>query len=246
MLYVILILLIILVILLLVLYVVAMKFVKAIGFNTLKELIEEIKKQSTTQKEIYSSPKNLSDMTKLLVPLIANDFPSFNQEQLFSQSKNYINIILDSLESKDASLIKDKNLKFIRPKVEDQIKNLNELEKEVHYTNVRFNKCAISEYTNKGGVAKITVVTSLSYYYDSNDEKEKKFTDVRKETRYKLEYVYIYDEDKIPENIDLLKINCPNCGAPVDFFGRGKCSYCNTMLSPINIKNWSVINYEEY
>ena len=246
MLYVILILLIILVILLLVLYVVAMKFVKAIGFNTLKELIEEIKKQSTTQKDIYSRPKNLSDMTKLLVPLIANDFPSFNQEQLFSQSKNYINIILDSLESKDASLIKDKNLKFIRPKVEDQIKNLIELEKEVHYTNVRFNKCAISEYTNKGGVAKITVVTSLSYYYDSNDEKEKKFTDVRKETRYKLEYVYIYDEDKIPENIEMLKINCPNCGAPIDFFGRGKCSYCNTMLSPINIKNWSVVNYEEY
>ena len=246
MLYVILILLIILVFLLLVLYVVAMKFVKAIGFNTLKELIDEIKKQSTTEKEIYSSPKNLSDMTKLLVPLISNDFPSFNQEQLFSQSKNYINIILDSLESKDSSLIKDKNLKFIRPKVEDQIKNLNELEKEVHYTNVRFNKCAISEYTNKGGVAKITVVTSLSYYYDSNDEKEKKYTDVRKETRFKLEYVYIYDEDKIPENVDMLKINCPNCGAPVDFFGRGKCSYCNTMLSPINIKNWSVVNYEEY
>ncbi len=246
MLYVILILLIILAVLLLVLYVVAMKFVKAIGFNTIKELIEEIKKQSTSEKEIYSSPKNLSDMTKLLVPLIANDFPSFNQEQIFSQTKNYINAILDSLESKDASLIKDKNLKFIRPKVEDQIKNLNELDKEVHYTNVRFNKCAISEYTNKGGVAKITVVTSLSYYYDSNDEKEKKYKDIRKETRYKLEYVYIYDEDKIPENVEMLKINCPNCGAPVDFFGRGKCSYCNTMLSPINIKNWSVVNYEEY
>ncbi len=244
--YIILILLIILIVLLLVLYAVAMKFVKAIGFNTIKELIEEIKKQSTSEKEIYSSPKNLSDMTKLLVPLIANDFPSFNQEQIFSQTKNYINAILDSLESKDASLIKDKNLKFIRPKVEDQIKNLNELDKEVHYTNVRFNKCAISEYTNKGGVAKITVVTSLSYYYDSNDEKEKKYKDVRKETRYKLEYVYIYDEDKIPENVEMLKINCPNCGAPVDFFGRGKCSYCNTMLSPINIKNWSVVNYEEY
>ena len=244
--YVILFLLIIIVILLFVLYGAIMKFVKAIGFNTLKELIDEIKKQSTTEKEIYSSPKNLSDMTKLLVPLISNDFPSFNQEQLFSQSKNYINSILDSIEAKDASLIKDKNLKFIRPKVEDQIKNLNELNKEVHYTNVRFNKCAISEYTNKGGVAKITVVTSLSYYYDSNDDKEKKYTDVRKETRYKLEYVYIYDEDKIPENVEMLKINCPNCGAPIDFYGRGKCSYCNTMLSPINIKNWSVVNYEEY
>ena len=244
--YVILILLVVLIFLLLLLYLGVMKFVKAIGFNTIKELIEEIKKQSTSEKEIYSRPKNLSDMTKLLIPLIANDFPSFNQEQLFAQTKTNINAILDSLESKDSSLIKDKSLKFIRPKVEDQIKNLNELDKNVKYTNVRFNKCAISEYTNKGGVAKITVVTSLSYYYDSNDEKEKKFTDVRKETRYKLEYVYIYDEDKIPENIEMLKINCPNCGAPIDFFGRGKCSYCNTMLSPINIKNWSVVNYEEY
>jgi lipopolysaccharide export LptBFGC system permease protein LptF len=244
--YVILILLVVLIFLLLLLYLGVMKFVKAIGFNTIKELIEEIKKQSTSEKEIYSRPKNLSDMTKLLIPLIANDFPSFNQEQLFAQTKTNINAILDSLESKDSSLIKDSSLKFIRPKVEDQIKNLNELDKNVKYTNVRFNKCAISEYTNKGGVAKITVVTSLSYYYDSNDEKEKKFIDVRKETRYKLEYVYIYDEDKIPENIEMLKINCPNCGAPIDFFGRGKCSYCNTMLSPINIKNWSVVNYEEY
>ena len=244
--YAILILLVIVVVLLLLLYSVIMKFVKAIGFSTIKELIEEIKKQSTSEKEIYSRPKNLSDMTKLLVPLISKDFPSFNQEQIFSQTRNYINAILDSLEAKDSSLIKDKSLKFIRPKVEDQIKNLNELQKEVKFTNVRFNKCAISEYTNKGGVAKISVITSLSYYYDSNDEKEKKYTDVRKETRYKLEYVYIYDEDKIPDNSDLLKINCPNCGAPVDFFGRGKCSYCNTALAPINIKNWSVVNYEEY
>lgn len=246
MIYVIIILLVVLIVLLLCLFSGINKFVSALGFSSIKELIEEIKKQSTTEKEIYSRPKNLSDMTKLLVPLIANDFPSFNQEQIFTQTRNYINEILDAIESKDSSLIKDKNLKFIRPKVEDEIKNLNELDKNVSFTNVRFNKCAISEYSNKGGAAKITVVASLSYYYDSNDEKEKKFTDVRKETRYKLEYVYIYDEDKIPENFDLLKINCPNCGAPVDFFGRGKCSYCNTMLSPINIKNWSVVNYEEY
>ena len=56
-----------------------------IASNTIEILEDAL---SDTQSEIL---ENLSDMTKLLVPLIANDFPSFNQEQLFSQSKNYIN-----------------------------------------------------------------------------------------------------------------------------------------------------------
>ena len=246
MLAVILTLLIILVILLLVLYVALLRLTKAIGFSSLKELIDEIKRGMRTDKDIYSSPKNLSDMTKMLVPLITSDFPTFNKEQLFTLTKDNINEILDAIESKDISQIKDKSLVFVRHKVEDEINKLNELDKSVTYTNVKFNKCAISEYTTPGGVAKVTVVTSLSYYYDSTDSKEKKYKDVRKETRYKLEYVYIYDENKIPEGIDMDKINCPNCGAPVDFFGKGKCSYCNTYVTPINIKNWSVTNYEEY
>ncbi len=246
MLIIILVLLIVLCVLLLVLYVALLRFVKSIGFNTLKEFIDEIKKGMRSDKDIYSSPKNLSDMTKLLEPLIQNDFPTFNKEQLFTLTKANINEILDAIESKNIDKVKDKSLVFVRHKVEDEINKLTELGKNVSYINVKFNKCAISTYSSPGGVAKVTVVTSLSYYYDSTDEKEKKYKDVRKETRYKLEYVYIYDENKIPEGVDMDKINCPNCGAPVDFFGKGKCSYCNTYVTPINIKNWSVLNYEEY
>lgn len=243
---VILVLLIILISVLLLLYISLVKFSKAIGFSTLKEFFDEIKRGMRTDKDIYSSPKNLSDMTKLLLPIIQNDFPTFNKEQLFTLTKTNINEILDAIESKDLSKIKDKSLVFVKNKVEDEINKLNEINKSVHFTNVKFNKCAISEYTCPGGVAKITVVTSLSYYYDSSDSRETKYKDVRKETRYKLEYVYIYDENKIPEGVDMDKINCPNCGAPIDFYGKGKCSYCNTYVTPINLKNWSVLDYEEY
>ncbi len=187
MLIIILVLLIILCVLLLVLYVALLRFVKSIGFNTLKEFIDEIKKGMRSDKDIYSSPKNLSDMTKLLEPLIQNDFPTFNKEQLFTLTKANTNEILDAIESKDIDKVKDKSLVFVRHKVEDEINKLTELGKNVSYTNVKFNKCAISTYSSPGGVAKVTVVTSLSYYYDSTDDKEKKYKDVRKETRYKLE-----------------------------------------------------------
>ena len=239
-------LLIILIVLLLVLLSSAKKFINAIGFDSFSEFIKAIKEGMNSSKDIYSSPKNLSDMTKMLVPLITNDFPSFNKDQLFTLTRTNINEILDALESKNADKVKNKSLSFIKPKVQDEINNLIELEKEVKFTNVQFNKCAISAYSSLGGAAKITVVVSLNYYYDTNDKKDKKYKDVKKETRYKLEYVYIYDEEKIPVGTDFLKINCPNCGAPADFYGKGKCSYCNTYLTPINIKNWSVIDYEEY
>lgn len=238
--------LIILIVLLLVLLSSAKKFINAIGFDSFSEFIKAIKEGMNSSKDIYSSPKNLSDMTKMLVPLITNDFPSFNKDQLFTLTRTNINEILDALESKNADKVKNKSLSFIKPKVQDEINNLIELEKEVKFTNVQFNKCAISAYSSLGGAAKITVVVSLNYYYDTNDKKDKKYKDVKKETRYKLEYVYIYDEEKIPVGTDFLKINCPNCGAPADFYGKGKCSYCNTYLTPINIKNWSVIDYEEY
>ena len=239
-------LLIILIVLLLVLLSSAKKFINAIGFDSFSEFIKAIKEGMNSSKDIYSSPKNLSDMTKMLVPLITNEFPSFNKDQLFTLTRTNINEILDALESKNADKVKNKSLSFIKPKVQDEINNLIELEKEVKFTNVQFNKCAISAYSSLGGAAKITVVVSLNYYYDTNDKKDKKYKDVKKETRYKLEYVYIYDEEKIPVGTDFLKINCPNCGAPADFYGKGKCSYCNTYLTPINIKNWSVIDYEEY
>ena len=244
--YIFLILLIVLIILILVLLSSLKKLVNAVGFSSLKELIQAIKEGMNSAEEVYSTPKNLSDMTKMLMPLITNDFPSFNKDQLFALTRTNINEILDALESKDISKVKDKSLSFIKPKVQDEINSLEELNKTVSFTNVQFNKCAISAYSSLGGASKITVVVSLNYYYDSNDKKEKKFTNVKKETRYRLEYVYIYDEDEIPVGTDFLKINCPNCGAPADFYGKGKCSYCNTYLTPINIKNWSVINYEEY
>jgi hypothetical protein len=133
---VILVLLIILISVLLLLYISLVKFSKAIGFSTLKEFFDEIKRGMRTDKDIYSSPKNLSDMTKLLLPIIQNDFPTFNKEQLFTLTKTNINEILDAIEAKDISKIKDKSLVFVRNKVEDEINKLNEINKNDNDINI--------------------------------------------------------------------------------------------------------------
>lgn len=220
--------------------------VKSVGKENLKEILAEAKKYKEREREAYSRPKNLSNMTKLIEPRIQEAFPSFNKEQLFRTTENDLNQILEALEEKKPLLIKDKSLSFVRPKVEAQIDALNDKNKTVEFRDIRYNKHAIKEYRNESGAAVLSVVTSLSYYYDSNDDKEEKFKDLRKETRYETKYIYVYDEDKVSDNVKLLGINCPNCGAPIDFFGRGKCSYCGSGVEPINLKNWKVIDYEEY
>lgn len=220
--------------------------VKSVGKENLKEILAEAKKYKEREREAYSRPKNLSNMTKLIEPRIQEAFPSFNKEQLFRTTENDLNQILEALEKKKPLLIKDKSLSFVRPKVEAQIDALNDKNKTVEFRDIRYNKHAIKEYRNESGAAVLSVVTSLSYYYDSNDDKEEKFKDLRKETRYETKYIYVYDEDKVSDNVKLLGINCPNCGAPIDFFGRGKCSYCGSGVEPINLKNWKVIDYEEY
>lgn len=220
--------------------------VKSVGKENLKEILAEAKKYKEREREAYSRPKNLSNMTKLIEPRIQEAFPSFNKEQLFRTTENDLNQILEALEKKKPLLIKNKSLSFVRPKVEAQIDALNDKNKTVEFRDIRYNKHAIKEYRNESGAAVLSVVTSLSYYYDSNDDKEEKFKDLRKETRYETKYIYVYDEDKVSDNVKLLGINCPNCGAPIDFFGRGKCSYCGSGVEPINLKNWKVIDYEEY
>ncbi len=220
--------------------------VKTVGRENVKDFIEEAKKYKEREREAYSRPKNLSNMTKLIEPRIQEAFPSFNKEQLFRTTETGLTQILSALEEKRALNVKDKALSFVRPKVEAQIEVLNDKNKTVEYKDIRFNKHALKEYRNESGAAVLTVITSLSYYYDSNDDKEEKYKDIRKETRYEMKFIYVYDEDKVADNVKLLGINCPNCGAPIDFFGRGKCSYCGSGVEPINLKNWKVIDYEEY
>ena len=95
------------------------------------------------------------------------------------------------------------------------------------------------------GKATVTISSTLEYYYSDDSKKSKKFADLKRQTRYTTQFVYVYDETKFKYNQMAHTISCPNCGAPLGKLGEGNCQYCGTYIKPINLKGWYMVSYSE-
>ena len=94
------------------------------------------------------------------------------------------------------------------------------------------------------GIATITTSSTLEYYY-KDSSKEDEFSNLKKQTRYTCNFIYVYDENKVGKNQKVFTINCPNCGAPLKNLGQYNCEYCSSHIEPINLKIWKMSSYKE-
>ena len=204
---------------------------KYFGTTDLKEAIEK--------SEVLASetPKSISSMENLYLPKIKNDFPDLNIKELKSMAES---AILDCLNSIENNKIKNKNYNFkinswIKSKIEDLKNN------SVHFDSIKFHKTSISRYENNAGIATIEFQASLEYFYKKGNEIGKKIQD-----RFKIEYIYIIDENKVDVDKKVLGLNCPNCGAPINHVGVKTCVYCGTGVKEIVKRVWSLNNIINY
>ena len=201
--------------------------------------------------EFEAEPKSISGMTELLEPKIKNDFDDFHASELFNLNNKCLNAIFNALEDRDIShLDNDSVYDLIKMNVYEQIQDMNGRDIEVSYDDVKINKNTLKSYTNKNGSATIEVNTSISYFYKTNNKKEKSYSKYRKETRYTSKFILVYDAKKFDGKSVTYAVNCPNCGAPVPSKG-GECKFCGTYvegvgLDTINLKSWRLISYKEY
>ena len=97
-------------------------------------------------------------------------------------------------------------------------------------------------------MVKLDISTSLEYYYEKIQNGKTVISNKRKkQTRYTVSYVYIYD-NKAGFDIQVLGINCPNCGSPISSFEKKTCSYCKSGLN-ITVANlqkcWKIVDLKE-
>lgn len=219
-----------------------------VGPGKLKELKNVAKIVGNTEVQEYSRPKSVGGITTLIEPAIIRDFGDFNKDFLFAKVEKNLRSIFTALEEKsEASIKKDEDLIYIYAAVKDKINDMQGQNVSVKYDDVKFHAHAIKNYTKSKGRATITISSTLEYYYsnDSENNKKKDYNGLKKQTRYTTEYVYVYDETKFQYNARNFGINCPNCGAPLEFFGAGNCAYCGMYVEPINLKNWFMVSYKE-
>ncbi len=228
------------VVILLLVFSIYYKFKKTLGIPNFNSFLDEVKQNDCNN---YSSKKSISGMTRILEPVITKDFPDFNLSHLFSNIETNLTSILNAKTKLDPSYL-NKGLSLIKGKIVKEINDMKDENIIQKYTSIRYNDHALKSYKKNNGTATITTTSSVSYYYESNLD-ERKYNDLRCETKYECEFIYIYDEDKFKEKQKSFSVHCPNCGAPVKGLGDLNCTYCGSNVKKINLRNWEMASFKE-
>ena len=231
-----------------IIFIIYIKVKGTVGAENMKEIMSVAKNAGNIEKQEYTREKNLSGITKLLEPVIIRDFNDFNKDLLFRKVESNLSKIFTAIEEKSITDIQnDRDLIYLYPTVRDKIIDLKNSNTNIKYDDVIFHAHAIKDYSKTDGKATIKISTTLEYYYDDDSNKKitKHFSNLKKQTRYTTQFVYVYDETKFKYNQKSYSISCPNCGAPLKKLGAGNCEYCGNYIEPINLKNWYMVSYSE-
>lgn len=215
---------------------------RKLGIDNIKfsSMLDEIKKGVN---DANYNPKHISGMTRLLLPNIERDFKTFNESELYNKAETGLKIIFNSLEEKKVS----NELPLLKGLLQETINDYKSSEINVKYDDIVFHDFALKKYYKKDGVATIKVQTSLEYYFKKEKGKKivENYSNYKKQTRYTVDFIYVYDITQVKDYTRVLGVHCPNCGAPLTKLGDKICDYCHTGVEDLNLKNWEMSSYHE-
>jgi len=211
-----------------------------LGNIDFKTFIDEIKKG---MHEANYNQKHISGMTRLLIPNIEKDFKTFNESELYNKTETGLRSIFNSLEKKEVS----NDLPLLKNQIYETIKDYNSSGISVKYDDIVFHEFALKKYYKKDGVATIKVQTSLEYYFKKEKGKKivENYSNYKKQTRYTVDFIYVYDITQVKDYTRVVGVHCPNCGAPLTKLGDKICDYCHTGVEDLNLKNWEMSSFHE-
>lgn len=207
----------------------------------IKNIFADIKKSTD---EIKGNPKSISGMTKLLEPVILNDFKSFNKEELFNRSEKNLRVIFDALENYSMDGFSD--MPMIYDIVKEQIEDMQSENVKVKYDDIIFNNFAIKDYKKEAAEAIVDIAISVRYNYKKYQNGKLVSDKENYQTRYLVKFIYIINEELFTKSKKVYGISCPNCGAAIKTLGNKNCEFCGAVIKDINLKAWYMSSYKEY
>lgn len=180
-----------------------------VGMN-LKDIVEQ------ARIEDQEVPKSLSSMDSVYLDSIRKDFPDLNINELKREAEKIVLDCYNAIENKNTGNFKGKIKSFIEASIDDY------KDKDIKFDDIRIHNTVISKYKKEEGIVTLTFTIGFQYYLviDGNSKKV--------QDRCRCEYIYVYDVDKVDNDLKVLGLNCPNCGSPIKSLGQKKCAYCGT------------------
>lgn len=108
-------------------------------------------------------------------------------------------------------------------------------------TQVRFHRTEISGYRKEKGSCIITLQSALQYRPSPEEEAKrgKKLRGQPRQVRYNAELLYVQDASAHGDAAAVGAV-CPHCGAPITALGEKTCAYCQSALTVVNRRVWTL------
>jgi len=234
---------------LLLMYIAIKVILNKFGFGS-KSLLTLYNEAIKVRESEEQKPKQLGGMTNVLLPIIREDFKDFSEKEFYYLVEKSLRNIFQAINEKNSNkLLKNDTFNLINDKIRLYIEDLNTFNKKYTYNDIVFHNHTIKNYTKKNGMINLEISSSLEYYYEEYFEGKIVFKkEYKKQARYTTTFVYIIDTKVAGFDINVLGLNCPNCGSPVTSLNQQSCKYCKTVLN-IQVANllkcWKIIDYKE-
>lgn len=163
------------------------------GTDDIKEIVNQ------NDLEVRETPKSVSAMTSVYLPMLQRDFPDLNWDEFKNNA-------------------------------------VNELKKHLSmsYDTFKIHKTEMYRYVKNAGTCTVIFQSSVEYMLDG----------LKNQTRYNTHMVYIQNGE-LSGDASAFSTTCPNCGAPISTLGNMKCEYCDSLITPVNVKVWRLLKVEE-
>ena len=200
-----------------------------------------------TNFERSSTPRSVSDLSSLILPKLAKDFPEFNNTEMTKRASNVLTSYLFALDEADPEQLSEGN-EDLRNKLTMQVKINKDKGYDEHFERMAVHKCVLHKYDKTDGKCSIVYQASIQYihYITAGETIKTGRKDLMTQAKYNIEMVYIQDRDQVNKYSDLsLGSRCPHCGGQIKNLGDKKCPYCDSDVEIVNIYAWSFSDVSE-
>jgi len=193
------------------------------------------------------TPKSVSAATSLYLPQITKDFPDFHYGEMKTRAENVLISYLRSVDAMNAGLLTEGTTE-LKDSLSMRIEALRRMGQKEHFQNIKVHRTEISQYRKAKGRCSVVMQSAVEYvhYVEKGGSIQKGRNDIREQSKYDIEVIYIQDRDFIENHDDAgLAMNCPNCGAPLKKLGAKQCDYCDSPIVEFNIRTWNFAAVKE-
>jgi len=193
------------------------------------------------------TPKSVSAATGLYLPKITKDFPDFHYGEMKTRAENVLISYLRSVDAQNTNLLTE-GTSELKDSLRMRIESLRNSGQKEHFQNIKIHRTEISQYRKTKGRCSVVLQSAVEYihYVEKDGSIQKGRNDIREQSKYDIEVIYIQDRDLVENLEDAgLAMNCPNCGAPLPMLGAKICEYCDSPVVEFNIRTWNFAAVKE-